>query len=124
MKIVLSCVIAGFTALTLPPASAEPETGRALAIVAPSEQRTIFDDEGAVVISLSPIPALAEGDRIVLRVDAEQVVVLPSGATKFSLDGVPSGTHVLEAMIVDANDNPVAAAETVTFRMGDGWRRI
>jgi hypothetical protein len=123
MKILLSYLIAA-CALAAVPANAETDSGRALAIVAPSEQRTVFDDGGAVVITLAPVPSLAEGDRIVLRVDADQVVVLPPGATKFSLDGVPAGTHVLEALIVDAEDNPVAAAQAVTFLMGDGWRRI
>jgi hypothetical protein len=128
MKILLSCIATSLVALTVAPASAEPATAepvsaRGLAIVAPSEQRTIFDDGGAVVISLSAAPPLEEGDRIVVRVD-DQIVVLPSGSTKFAITGVSPGSHDLEAIIVDADDNPVAAAEAVTFQMGDGWRRI
>jgi hypothetical protein len=108
-------VIASFLALGVTPASAEePASSRALAIVAPSEARTIFDDSGAVVISLAPVPPLEEGDRIVLRVD-EQIVVLPSGLTKFTLTGVPRGPHTVEAIIVDADGTPVAAADGVMF---------
>lgn len=118
MKILLSYVIASFVALTVAPASAAPVSSRGLAIVAPSEARTIFDDSGAVVISFTPVPPLEEGDRIVVRVD-EQIVVLPSGLTKFALTGVPRGTHVLEAIIVDADGAPVAAAESVTFDTAD-----
>jgi hypothetical protein len=123
MKTLLSVMMVSFAALNVAPAGADPGSARALAIVAPSEERTTFDDGGAVVITLAAAPPLAEGDRIVLRVD-DQVVVLPSGLTKFALDGVPPGTHDIAAIIVDADDNPVAAAESVTFRMGDGWRRI
>jgi hypothetical protein len=123
MKIFMSCMIASSLALaavsaSAEPASAEPGATRALAIVAPSEARTTFDDSGAVVISLAPVPPLGEGDRIVVRVD-EQIVVLPSGLTKFALTGVPRGAHVLEAIIVDADGAPVAAAESVMFDTAD-----
>jgi hypothetical protein len=118
VKSLLSFVIASFVALGVTPASAEPVSSRGLAIVAPSEARTIVDDSGAVIISLSPVPPLEEGDRIVLRVD-EQIVVLPSGLTKFTLTGVPRGQHTLEAIIVDADGAPVAAAEGVTFDTAD-----
>jgi hypothetical protein len=118
MKSLLSFVIASFVALGVTPASAEPGSSRALAIVAPSGARTTFDESGAVVISLAPVPPLGEGDRIVVRVD-EQIVVLPSGLTKFALTGVPRGAHVLEAIIVDADGAPVAAAESVTFDTAD-----
>src|SRR5258706_15942688 len=112
MKGLLSCMTAGFVALSAAPAGAEPDSGRALAIVAPGAERTIL--EGSTVeISFAPTPALGEGEAIVLLVD-DQIVVIPSGLTKFALTGVPSGTHVLEAIIVDADVNPVAAAEAVT----------
>jgi hypothetical protein len=122
MKILLSHLIASVVALTATVASAEPGPGRALAIVAPSEQRMIFDDGGEMVVSLAPLPPLAEGELIVVQLD-DQIVILPSGTTKFAIAGVPAGTHVLEAMIVDADANPVAAAETVTFDVGS-WLRI
>jgi hypothetical protein len=58
----------------------------------------------------------------VLRVD-EQIVVLPTGATRFTLSGIPAGTHELDAVIVDAEATPVAAADTVLFDLGR-WIRI
>lgn len=121
MKILLSCMIASFMALTAAPAVAAPGSGRALSIVAPSSERPIHDEGGVVVISFAAEPPLAEGDRIVVRVDA-QIVVLPSGLTKFAMTGVPPGAHVLEALIVDADDNPVVATETITFQVGGGLR--
>src|SRR5260221_957750 len=117
MKGLLSCMIAGFVALSAAPASAEPGTGRALAIVAPGAERTIL--EGSTVeISFAPTPALGEGEAIVLLVD-DQIVVIPSGLTKFALTGVPSGTHVLEAIIVAPDVNPVAASEAGTVSVGN-----
>jgi hypothetical protein len=116
-------MIASFVALGVTPASAEPaDTGaiRALAIVVPSEEQTIFDGR-VVEVSLSPVPPLADGERIVVRMD-DQIVVLPSGLTKFAITDVPLGTHVLEAIIVDGDANPVAATDTLTFRIGGGMR--
>jgi hypothetical protein len=120
MNILPGLVIASVVALGSVPSSAEH--GRALAIVTPSDQRMIFDDGGAVVISLAADPPLAEGEVILLAVD-DEIVALPSGLTRFTISGVPSGPHVLEALLVDADSNPVAAAPSVTFDLG-GWLRI
>jgi len=53
----------------------------------------------------------------------DEIVALPWGLTKLPISGVPSGPHVLEALLVDADSNPVAAAPSVTFDVG-GWLRI
>jgi hypothetical protein len=116
-----SYVMAALVALSLPAATAAPGTARALAIVAPSDEQTIYHDRGVVVICLAPVAPLAESDRIVVRID-EQIVLLPAGSTKFALTGVPPGTHVLEALVVDADTNPVSASDSVTFHMGGGVR--
>lgn len=120
MNILPALVIASVVALGSVPSSAEH--GRALAIVAPSDQRMIFDDGGSVVISLAADPPLAQDEVILLRVD-DEIVALPAGLTKLTLNGIPSGPHVLEALLVDADSNPVAAAPSVTFDVG-GWLRI
>jgi hypothetical protein len=122
MKILMNHLVASVLALGTAVASADPGPARALAIVAPSEQRMIFDDGGAMVIALKADPPLEEGELIVLRVD-EQIVVLPTGLTRFTISGVPAGTHELEAMIVDADANPVAAAVPVMFDVSR-WTRI
>ncbi len=127
MKILVSCMVGSVLAFGAaaasaePPASAEPEAGRALAIVAPAEELTIFNEGAVVTVSLAADPPLAEDERIVVRVD-KQIVVLPSGATNISISGVPIGAHVIEAIIVDAELKPLAAAETITFRIGAGVR--
>jgi hypothetical protein len=122
MKILLSHLIASVIALTAPVANAEPGPARALAIVAPSEQRMIFDEGGAMVITLAAEPPLEEGELIVLRVDGE-IVVLPAGLTRFTISGVPAGQHEIEAIIVDADANPIAVADAVTFDVSR-WIRI
>jgi hypothetical protein len=118
MKTLRIWMIASSLALAAATASAAPDSPRALAIVAPSVARTTFDESGAVVISLAPVPPLGEGDRIVVRVD-EQIVVLPAGLTKFALTGVPHGSHILEAIIVNADGAAVAEADSVTFDTAD-----
>jgi hypothetical protein len=120
MNILPGLVIASVVALGGVPSSAEH--GRALAIVAPSDQRMIFDDGGSVVISLAADPPLAQDEVILLRVD-DEIVALPAGLTKLTLSRVPSGPHVLEALLVDADSNPVVAAPSVTFDVG-AWLRI
>jgi hypothetical protein len=131
MKTLLTYLTASLVALGAAPAIAEPAiadpattesaSSRVFSIVAPSSERPIFDEAGIVVVSFAAEPPLGEGDRIVVRVDA-QIVVLPSGLTKFSLTGVTPGTHILEGLLVDADDNPVVATETVTFQVGAGFR--
>jgi hypothetical protein len=121
MKTLLTYLIASLVALAAAPVIAAPESSRALSIVAPSHERTIYDESGVVVISFAAEPPLAEGDRIVLRVDS-QIVVLPSGLTKFAMTGVTPGTHVLEALLVEADDTPVVASEIITFHVGGGLR--
>jgi hypothetical protein len=122
MKILLSLLVASAAALIAPAAIAQPGAGRSLAIVAPSGQRMILDDDGGLVIALAADPPLEEGEVIVLRVD-EEIVVLPTGRTRFTLTGVPAGAHELEAMLLDAASNPVAVADTVMFDVGL-WTRI
>jgi hypothetical protein len=118
MKTLLTYIAASFLALAAASARAEDGTSRTLAIVAPSAAQTLVDESGSVVIALAPLPALGDGDRIVVRVD-EQIVVLPPGQTKFALTGVPSGSYVLEAIIVDAEGDMVAATETVVFTVSE-----
>jgi hypothetical protein len=120
MRILLCCAIATVLAAAMP-AAAAPESSRALAIIAPSEKGTQFDEDGAVVVSLAAAPPLADGEFIVVRVD-QQVVVIPDGVTGFALTGVPEGAHLIVAMIVDAEGKPLSVARPLTFHVGAGSR--
>jgi hypothetical protein len=99
------------------PAGAELRPGRALAIIAPSGLGA--PSRGPVEISLVPTPALSEGEVILLSVD-DDIVAVPPGSTHVSLAGIAPGTHTVDAIIVDADAQPVAAARTVTFRVDAG----
>jgi hypothetical protein len=127
MKILASLTIASLAALTAPPASAAPgETAgsgvtRVLAIVAPAERQMVLANDGDLVISLAASPPLAEGERIVIRVD-DEVVVLASGMTQFTLTDVPTGSHVVEAIVVDGDAKPVAEAIAVSFDVRFGLK--
>jgi hypothetical protein len=121
MKTFLTYAITSFLLLGAGQAAAEASPERAIAILAPSDRQTVFDDEGAVVVSLAPVPPLADGEFIVVRVD-EQVVVLPEGLTRFAVTDVPAGAHVIAAMIVDADSKPLSAPRVLTFQVGAGSR--
>jgi hypothetical protein len=121
MKKLPCSLVAAFLAWGAVPAGAEAGSARGLAILAPAAERTVVED-GAVMISVAPDPALAQGEAIVLRVDDDLVVVLPAGVTRFALKGVPPGSHLLEAIIVDADTELVAAAAPVRFMVGPGLR--
>ena len=118
MKILASLMIASLAGLGIPPAGAQPAANRALAIVAPAEKQGLVANGGVVVISLAADPPLAEGEHIVVCIDDDQIVVLPSGVTQFAITDVTRGTHIVDAIVVDADTKPVAAAETIRFDVG------
>jgi hypothetical protein len=118
MKILASFMIASLAGLAIAPASADQAVSRGLAIVAPAQKQALVASGGAVVISLAADPPLAEGEHIVVCIDDEQIVVLPSGVTQFAITDVTRGTHIVDAIVVDADAKPVAAAETIRFDVG------
>jgi hypothetical protein len=118
MKILASFMIASLAGLAIPPASADQAVSRGLAIVAPAEKQALVASGGVVMVSLAADPPLAEGEHIVVCIDDDQIVVLPSGVTKFAITDVTRGTHFVDAIVVDADANPVAAAETIRFDVG------
>lgn len=122
MKILAGLAVAAFAALNIPAPGAEPGPARErLAIVAPLQKEILLANGGDVVVSLAADPPLAEGEQIVVRVDG-QVVVLPSGATRFELSDVPDGPHVIEAVLIDGDANPIATAPPVRFDVRFGLR--
>ena len=114
-------MLAGASASAEPPATPAPAATRALAIVAPAARQMILANDGAVVISLAANPPLAEGERIVLRID-DELVVLASGTTQFAIADMPDGTHFIAAVVVDDDANPVAVAKSVSFDVRFGLR--
>ena len=121
MKRLMTCVAASLVLLGAIPAGASPGAVRAVAIIAPTDRHTDFDEDGDVVISLAPSQPLAEGEFMVVRVD-EQIVVVPPGLTKFAVTGISPGAHVVAAVIVDAEAKPVSRTEAITFLVGAGSR--
>lgn len=121
MKTLASFMIASLVSLAAPAANAEPGSTRVLAIVAPVEKQTVLANDGSLVISFAANPPLAEGERIVVRID-DQVVVLASGITGFAMTDVPIGAHVVDAIVVDDDANPVALAKPVSFYVHFGLR--
>ncbi len=127
MKILAKFMIASVVTLACASASADPAAtpvpaaSRALAIVAPAARQMILANDGAVVISLAANPPLAQGERIVLCID-DELVVLASGTTQFAITDMPDGTHIIAAVVVDDDANPLAVAESVSFDVRFGLR--
>jgi hypothetical protein len=108
-------------ALSNPPLQREPETEpfyTRLAITAPTDNEVIWDNEGTLEVAVSMQPALnpEEGDTLVLVMDDRPVVEATQG-TRFVLDDVYRGTHVLKARIEGPDGRVLIASEPVTFHV-------
>ncbi len=86
------------------------------AIVRPEEGETFRNDEGEVEVGILLSPALKEGHKIQLHVDAS-VVTPEFTTTQIILRKVSRGSHQLKASILNANGEPVSSASVVNFHM-------
>jgi hypothetical protein len=89
----------------------------AIRIVAPTDDATVHDNSGKLVVVVQVTPPLAAGDRITLLIDGSAVA--SAAATRFELQGVDRGTHRLEAQVIDADGGIAASSAPVRFQM---WR--
>lgn len=94
-----------------------PGPYRSLAIGAPADGATVFDNGGNVEVSVSISPALRAGDRVVLALDG-RAVRERSGA-RFALSRVDRGEHTLRARVIDAGGNTLISSAPATFYL---WR--
>ena len=91
-------------------------TYTAFEIVSPEPNVTLRDAQGQVRVSLLLEPPLAEGHRLQLRLDGQAVSGEARG-TQMALDGLPYGSHRLQAEIIDELDVPVAYTTPVDFHL-------
>ena len=85
-------------------------------IAQPENDETIRSNEGAVTVSLTLSPTLAEGDAIQVFIDGNKL----GGdvkSTQFTLNGLNRGTHSLQAKIVDADGNTLNSAPSINFHL-------
>jgi len=110
---------------TPPPAetaASDIPTGTAVAyeqvrITDPLDQETVRDNSGNMLVSVTLKPGLQApfGHRLQLLLDGEPVST--GTATNFSLTGIDRGTHTLQAVVIGADDAPLASSPTTSFHL-------
>lgn len=89
------------------------------AIIAPADQENIHNpDDGNVTVSVMLQPSLdvARGHRLVLKVDGNRSDETTK-TTEFVLHNVDRGTHQVQALVVDGNNDVVKSTPPVTFHV-------
>jgi hypothetical protein len=112
-------VVPSFEPAPRPPARApEPEPFRyhRLAITAPADDEVIWSHEGIIEVEVDVEPALQAGHRLLVLMDGT-IVADAGGAGRFRIDNVFRGTHVLVAVIEDAQGNALVEAPPVAFHL-------
>jgi len=85
-------------------------------IVSPEEDQTIRSDGGTVDLGIVIRPPLIEDHRVQILIDGAPISGATDGA-QFSLNGVPYGSHSVQAIIIDYKDQPVASSTVVNFHL-------
>jgi len=104
------------------PAVADVATGTAVAyqqvrITDPLDQETVRDNSGNMLVSVALKPGLQApfGHKLQLLLDGDPVST--GSATNFSLTGIDRGTHTLQAVVLGADDAPLATSPTISFHL-------
>lgn len=86
-------------------------------IVQPEDGTTLRDADGQVPVSLLLAPALQSGHRLRLDVNNVPVEGELGSQTQLNLDGLPLGTHRLQAFVLDEAGVMVAATAVVHLHL-------
>lgn len=94
-----------------------------IAIVSPSPEQTVHDNEGRVSVSVkvTPADALDKGHQVRVTLDG-RAHGAPQRALSFTLEGVERGEHTLQAELVDASGRAVAVSAPVKFYLWQASR--
>jgi len=109
-------------------AAADVATGTAVTyeeirITDPVDQETVRDNSGNMLVSVTLKPGLQTpfGHKLQLLLDGEPVST--GTATNFSLTGIDRGTHTLQAIVLGADDAPLASSPTSAFHLHRAVKR-
>jgi len=89
---------------------------KVVAISQPENSATVRNNQGYVAVSVDLMPALVNGDKVVITLDGK-VVGQPQASANFSLSGINRGTHTLAVKIIDESGSTVAESESIVFHM-------
>lgn len=87
-----------------------------LAITAPVEDEVIWSNERLVEVDVAAEPPVRDGHALLILLDGEPVARATSG-TRFVLQNVFRGTHLLEAVIEGPDGEVLQRSGPVTFHM-------
>jgi hypothetical protein len=96
------------------PGARQQQSYRAITILAPAQQQTLWNTGGTLDVSLTLDPGLGAGHRIDLVLDGQRRN-LDTTATQIALNEVYRGVHTLEAIVVDPSGSELARSAPVTF---------
>jgi hypothetical protein len=105
-----------------PAKTAEPAakvvTYTRLAIEQPANDSPVRNNSGEVTVAVTLEPALSakDGHTIVVLLDGKPAAA-PAAATSITLQGVERGTHVVEAVVNDANGKALQRSSPVIFHL-------
>lgn len=102
------------SAAASPAPTASQQSYRAITILNPTQQQTLWNIGGMLDVSLTVDPGLAPGHRIDLVLDGQRRN-LDTTTTQMSLTDVYRGVHTLEAIVLDTTGSEVARSAPVTF---------
>ncbi len=84
-----------------------------IAIVSPSQDDTIRDNQGNIDVAIDIRPALQRGDTIRLLLDGQPVVDTKGPLVK--LENLDRGTHTLMAQVVAEDNRVLASSDDITI---------
>lgn len=89
----------------------------ALRITQPAADQTLFAGEGPVTVQVSVEPGLQAGHSVQILFDGRNISPEDSTSLSATLPQVERGAHIVQAKVIDANGETVAASVPVTFHM-------
>lgn len=105
------------TAPAPPATKADMDYYRQVQIVSPKNQETIQNSGGKLEVAVGLVPNLRSGDKLVVAIDDEPVTESVDQNASFVLQGIPRGTHRLQAYVMAADTHILKSSEVMTVYM-------
>lgn len=87
-----------------------------ISVIIPQNNATIRNNQGQLIVKISPSLLLGKMDSIVIRID-EQSVFRFRSALQFTLNDIARGEHRLILEVIDSQGNTLTRSEPIVFFM-------
>ena len=98
-----------------PPASTDAATAKAVRIVAPQPEETLWNIGGRLPVAVQVDPALQEGEKVNVYLDGNRVVDGEAGRLAFEIEDVWRGEHSLSAAVENAAGTEILRSDPIRF---------